>query len=376
MNQPKSDQTRFVGVLKPSDRNSFVQTLLAKLIERVKAGEGPAVDRYPAERKVLERLIPIRTDGFRGITLTAIMGKMIREDINTGTEFDSINPRGVFEQGIRPVLKKYRVPTGASPPLNVAKNVQVLDEKWAEGRKPEDAALAAVDYIRRINRHWGDPALRDDLIMMFLQRLVAYAEEVGSHDVELPPLNAVPPVTLGFRLANFSIAFPEGGSVPQFVVGSLLAAGRSSDGDYLPLGGVEASVFGTNSTSSKPADLWETLTDTSLGNLYEVTCKSVDEDRLNAAVDSFGRLGLPNTVITFVCRMPRDAASLNLEESAIVFRGVTFQFVDITALIVLLFVLLNSAKQKAVLERIAEFVADPSRQVKTKQGWAQVMAAA
>lgn len=183
-------------MLKPADRNTFVQAKLVEYIERVKKGEGPASDRYRSERKVLERLIPIQTDGFRGITLTAIFGKLVRQDINTGTEFDSINPRGLFEQGIRPVLKKYRVPSGASPPLNVAKNVQVLDEKWAEGRKPEDAALAAVDYIRRINRHWEDPSFRDDLIMMFIQRLMAYAEEVGSHDIELPPLKGMPPIAL------------------------------------------------------------------------------------------------------------------------------------------------------------------------------------
>ncbi len=70
---------------------------------------------------MLERLIPIQTDGFRGITLTAIMGKMIREDINTSNEFGSINPRAIFEKGIRPVLKKHRIPTGASAPLNVAR---------------------------------------------------------------------------------------------------------------------------------------------------------------------------------------------------------------------------------------------------------------
>jgi hypothetical protein len=361
--------------LKPAARNAFVQAKLTEYIERVKRGEAPAPDRYPSERKVLERLIPIQTDGFRGITLTAIMGKLIREDINTGTEFDSINPRGLFEQGIRPVLKSYRVPTGASPPLNVAKNVQVLDEKWAEGRKPEDAALAAVDYIRRINRHWSDSAFRDDLIMMFVQRLIAYAEEVGSHDVELAPLEGIPPLTVAWMLARFALQFPEGGSIPQFVVGTLLAANRSTDTDYLPLEGVEASVFGTNATSNKPADLWERLAVGGLGNLYEVTCKAVDEDRLAAAVDSFAKLEVPNTVITFVCRMPTDIASLDVRNGALVFRGVTFQFVDIISFILVLFILLSPAKQKAVIERVADFVADPSRRVQTKKGWARVFGA-
>lgn len=357
--------------MKAAERDAFVQAKLTEYIDRVAAGDGPALDRYKTERKVLERLIPIATDGFRGVTLTAIMGKLIREDINTGTEFDSINPRGLFERGIRPILKAHRVPTGASPPLNVAKNVQVLDEKWAEGRKPEDAAMAAVDYIRRINRHWNDPAFRDDLIMMFVQRLMTYAEEVGSHEVTLPPLEGMPSVPLALKLIDFTLRYPEGGSVPQFVVGALLDVTRASDSDYLPLEGVEASVFGTNTTSSKPADLWEVLAGGGLGNLYEITCKAVDETRLNAAVDSFAKMDVPNTAITFVCRLPTDVASLDVRDGVVVHRGVTFQFVDIRNFMLLLFTLLTDAKRHAVLARIAEFVADPSRQVKTKVGWSE-----
>ena len=337
----------------------------------MKAGEGPAADRYPSERKVLERLIPIQTDGFRGITLTAIMGKHVRADTNTGTEFDSINPRGVFEKGIWPVLKTHRIPTAFSPPLNVAKNVQVLDEKWAEGRKPEDAALAAVDYIRRINRHWADPDFRDDLIMMFVQRLITYAEEVGAQDVELPPLDHVSPVTLGMKLAKFVLENQESGSVPQFVIGVLLGAMRSSDTDFVSVEGIETSAFGTNSTSNKPADLWELLADGTLGNLYEVTCKGVDENRLSAAVDSFAKLELPNMPIIFICRLPEDAVSLGLEGGKREHKGVTFQFLDIAEFIVSSFVLLVAKKRMAVLERISDFVADPSRRIKTKQGWAK-----
>lgn len=356
--------------LKPAERNAFISDELERLIVRAKAGEGPKPDRYKNERAVLERLIPIQTDGFRGVTLTAIMGKMVRDDINTSTEFYAIQPRGLFEGGIRPVLKKFRIPTGASAPLNVAKNVQVLDEKWAEGREPEDAALAAVDYIRRINRHWPDEALRDDLIMMFVQRLIAYATEVASNDVELAPIDGIAPIELAKRLTKFVLAFPEGGSIPQFVVGALLTAARSTDSDYTELGGVEASVFGTNTTSNKPADLWEILASGSHGNLYEVTCKPVDVDRLDAAVDSYAKLGFPTAPITFVCRVPTDCAHLALVDGVIVHRGATFQFIDFSAFIETIVILLTAVKRTVVFDRIAEFVAEPARGLKTKRAWA------
>jgi hypothetical protein len=355
----------------PKERNKFVATKLDELILRVKSGGGPALDRYKAERDVLDRLVPINSDGFRGVTLTAIMGKFIRDDINTSTEFSSINPRAIFENGIRPVLRSHRIPTGASAPLNVAKNTQVLDEKWAQGRKPETAALAAVDYIRRVNRHWADESFRDDLIMMFLQRLLEYADSVALYDVELAPIDGIPPIVVAKRLAKFTLSCPEGGSMPQFLVSSLLANLRSTDSEYSEVGGLGASVFSTNSTSSKPADLWEILSTGSLANLYEVTCKAVDIERLNAAVESYAKLSLPTSTITFICRIPENCSTLDLVDGCINHRGVPFQFIDFSAFVETIFVMLSAHKQAEVFRHVAEFVAEPQRAVKTKKAWAR-----
>lgn len=357
--------------MKASERNAFISDQLERFIARAKAGEGPKSDRYKNERAVLERLIPIQTDGFRGVTLTAIMGKLVRADIDTSNEFNAIQPRGLFKGGIKEVLKRHRIPTGGSPPLNVAKNVQVLDQKWAEGRKPEDAALAAVDFVRRINSHWSNEAMRDDLIMMFMQRLVAYADEVASNDVELAPIEGAVPIDLAKRLADFALAYPEGGSMPQFIAGVLLAASRATDNEYASFEGGDSSAFGTNSTSNKPADLWEILTTGAFGNLYEVTCKPVDIDRLDAAVDSFAKLAVTTLPITFVCRVPADCARLKLVDGVIHHRGIPFQFVDFSGFVEAIFVLLTPAKRTMVFERIAEFVAEPSRSLKTKRAWAK-----
>lgn len=358
--------------MNPTERNQFVADELERLIAQVKAGEAPAADRYKNERKVLERLIPIQTDGFRGITLTAIMGKMIREDINTSNEFGSISPRAIFEKGIRPVLKKHRIPTGASAPLNVAKNVQVIDEKWAEGRKPEDAALAAVDYIRRVNRHWDNVELRFALILMFLQRLLEYADEIGQLDVALEDLKTVVPIEIAKKLAVFAISTPEGGSVPQFMFGLLLDLLRSSDTEFDGVMGIDASVFGTNTTSHKPADVWEQLKGGNLSNFFEVTCKRIDMERLDAAVESFAKQQIGNAPITFVCRMPDDVSELDLTYGALNYRGAQFQFIDLAAIIELLYLLLPEAKRGQAMQRMVEFVADPSRKISTKVAWASV----
>lgn len=362
-------QKRWNPKVTPAQRDAFISEKLEELIQQVRAGDAPAKDRYRNERAVLERLIPIATDGFRGITLTAIMGKMVREDINTSNEFGSINPRSVFEKGIRPVLKLHRIPTGASPPLNVAKNVQVIDEKWAEGRKPEDAALAAVDYIRRINRHWDNVALRSDLILMFIQRLIEFSDEVAALDVSFEPSADDAPISIASRLSLFAVDFPDGGAVPQFLVGKILEGLRSEDTAFASVQGAEFSVFETNTTSNKPSDVWEVFLDGTLGNLYEVTCKKVDYERLDAAVESLAKLNIGSLPITFVCRLPEDVASLPVDFCCVHHRGVKFQFVDIRRFIEIGFVLLTPPKRAWLVEEVSQFVADPSRRTKTKRGW-------
>ena len=360
--------------MNPAERDAFISDELELLIQAVRDGEAPAKDRYRNERAVLERLIPIHTDGFRGITLTAIMGKMVREDINSSNEFGDINPRPVFEKGIRPVLKRHKVPTGASPPLNVAKNVQVIDEKWAEGRKPEDAALAAVDYIRRVNRHWQNEALRRDLILMFLERLLEFADEIGQLDVELELSAEEAPISIARRLSNFVIDFPEAGAAPQFLFSRLLEALRGEDASIESVLGGDASVFGTNSTSSKPADVWEVLPDQNIGNLFEVSCKKVDYERLDAAVESYAKLNWPNLPVTFVCLLPENVRELSLVDGAVIHRGMRFQFCDLRSFIEVSFILLTPVKRVWVVEQFNEFVSDPSRRIKTKKAWADLFA--
>ena len=355
--------------LKPAERDTFVSEQLEAYFLRVEAGEAPAGDRYKAERAVLERLIPIGADGFRGITLTAIMGKFVRDDINTSTEFGSINPRPIFENGIRPVLRRRRIPTGGSAPLNVAKNAKAIDESWAENKKPESAALAAVEYIRRINRHWKDEAFRDDLILMFLKRLLEYAEAVAAEDVQLAPLDGIAPITVAQRLADFALTYPEGGALPQFIAGALIAAARSTDTSYRVVEGVDESVFGTNATSNKPADVWEILVDETFGNLYEITCKRVDIDRLDAAVEAFAKLASPNRPITFVCRVPQDCESLEVVDGAIIHRGMTFQFTDFAGFVEAQLLTLTPSKQHMLMARVAAFIAEPSRKIATKKAW-------
>lgn len=91
-------------------------------------------------------------------------------------------------------------------------------------------------------------------------------------------------------------------------------------------------------------------------------------------IDEYAKLGLPNAPITFVCRMLTDVSTLKLTNRSIVHRGVTFQFIDLGALAIAMFLLLAEEKRRVVLEEIAAWVADPSRKIGTKNGWREIVA--
>ncbi|WP_284278643.1 hypothetical protein, partial [Sphingobium jiangsuense] len=120
-------------------------------LKAAKAGSAIKASDFRKERSILEKLIPVKAAGFRGIVLTAIVGKELDANYDPTTDFYASSPRTLFEKGIYYALQENRVPCGKSDPLNVAKNAQVIDETWAKGRRPESAAMAAVEYIKLVH---------------------------------------------------------------------------------------------------------------------------------------------------------------------------------------------------------------------------------
>lgn len=86
---------------------------------------------------------------------------------------------------------------------------------------------------------------------------------------------------LAEKLATFCVIYPESGSVPQFIVARLLAHLYSQSS--VTVEGGEESVFGTNTTSKKPADIW-TSQNGNILNLYEVTVKAISLKRLDDCI--------------------------------------------------------------------------------------------
>jgi len=139
-------------------------------------------------------------------------------------------------------------------------------------------------------------------------------------------------------------------------VGLLISKFRQSNKNIDRLEGLNDSVFGTNTTSKKPADVWEVMSNGELGKLYEITVKLIDKKRLEDCIDSLRQLNILDKEIIFICRIPDNIATLNVIDGVFEHKGVTFQFVDIFSFVNSMFVILNKEEQNSS----SHFVVDRS----------------
>lgn len=321
---------------------------------------------YPRVSTILENLIEVKAMGFRGVVATAITGKYLDSDYDPLTNFYGCNPRSIFEQGIFYGFEG-RVPCGKSDPLNVAKNAKVLDEEWANGKRPHIAALAVVEYLRELDRavtNW------EILVDFFFFRLKSYADKVASIPIAVPTESGLSNQLFASKLVRFVNEYPESGTVPQLVVYKLLY-GIYADSSVNVDGGGE-SVFGTNTTSKKPADLWLSI-DGEIFNLFEVTVKKVNYKRLDDCLQSLSSVGYLGHQISFICRLPTDVAELQgYQNGVLTYKGKTFNFVDIDCFIRTTIALLSGDQIKNVQKSFIEFLGEINRPIATKEGWSKI----
>lgn len=352
-------------------RNEKAKSYVLKKIKQIRL-KPPLhlLKKYKKEAAILEQLIPIKANGFRGVVLTVIVGIDIDNNFDATNDFYACNPRSIFEQGIYFALEESGIPCGKSDPLNVAKNIQQLDENWAKRKKPESAAMAAVDYIRLLNCN-KKSALFEDLIDLFFMRLVQYADYNTSRNFPVSTVTLqAPSIVIARKLSRFVLECSEGGSNTQYICGLLIRYLRQTNPMYRAVLGVEESVFGTNTTSKKPADIWEIYSNGSYGSLYEITTKAIDRKRLDDCVSSLKLLELNSSIITFVCDIPDNLTSIETKDGCLIYKGTFFQFLDIRSFIVNIFCLLTHDERTRFILELQSYIFSTNRAVKSKEWWA------
>lgn len=317
--------------------------------------------------RMLDDLIKVKSMGFRGVVATAITGRYLDRSYDPLNDFYGCNPRSIFEKGIFYGFEG-RVPCGKSDPLNVAKNVSILDEEWAKGKRPIKAALAAVEFLNQLmNSSAEDEEL---LINFFFFKLKEYADSVATISIAIPKETGLSNQLFASKLVRFVNEYPESGTIPQFVIYRLLY--QVYDSSSVSVVGGDESVFGTNTTSKKPADLWLSVNDTPV-NLFEVTLKKVDYKRLDDCLQSLSSIGMLAHQVSFICRLPVDVAELDeYQDGTIKYHGKSFNFVDINSFIRSTTVLLTSPQIKSLQSNLVSFIRDINRPPETKNGWTKI----
>lgn len=314
--------------------------------------------------RLLTELIEVNAKGFRGVVITALTGLHLVDNYDPINNFYGCNPRSIFEEGIWYALQENGIPCGKSDPLNVAKNANQLNDDWAKGRRPQSAAMAVVKFLKIVME--SGKSKRARLIDYFFFRLWKYAESVTSYQLTEIKSSSDSKQALGNKLVEFTLKYPESGNLPQLLVSQLLG-GVFRTSEIEVIGGGE-SVFGTNTTSKKPADVWLVLEGVET-NLYEITVKSVSKKRLDDSLDALKSTGHLHHSVTFICRLPEDVEELDVVEGSYDYKGKNYDFVDYKSFCRSLCALLSDKEFSTVLNNVANFVKDMHVSMKTKEGW-------
>ena len=353
-----------------TERNKQAKQFILDKLELVSGFEDDSFNDLPEYEKltnILHNLIFVKAKGFRGVVATAITGKYLNPKYDPLNDFYSCNPRSIFEQGIFFAFEN-KVPCGKSDPLNVAKNINVLDEEWAKGKRPQSAAQAAVDYLRIIEKAKADK--KEKLINFFFFKLVKYANTVASIVINLPEGKETSSQEFGTKLSQFILKYPESGTTPQLVISMLLK--KVYENTEIIVEGGDESVFGTNTTSKKPADIWLEKSGKPL-ILFEITVKKIDIKRLDDCLQSLNSLSMLTQPINFICRLPTDTSSLkDIKNGALVYKGKTFNFIDIEGYILCLSSLLVERQITEIVSELHTFIEVIDIPVTTKKGWNKI----
>jgi hypothetical protein len=200
--------------------------------------------------------------------------------------------------------------------------------------------------------------------------LSEYANNVTSIVINLPERKEISSQEFGGNLSQFILQYPESGTTPQLVISILLK--KLYENTEIIVEGGDESVFGTNTTSKKPADIWLEKDGEPI-ILFEITVKKIDAKRLDDCLQSLNSLNMLTQPVNFVCRLPIDVSSLkNLKNGALTYKGKMFNFIDIKGYILCLSSLLVEKQIHEILSELHAFMEKIDRPVTTKEGWNKI----
>jgi hypothetical protein len=357
--------------MNPTERDIKVAKLMEDLISEAKKGNYEDSPDFVSD---LEKLFSTTAWGFREITLVIGIASLLFDDYKASTGFYSCNPRPLYEQSIRNILIKYKIPHRKSGPLNVAKATQGINSEWAAQRRPKEIAESVVNLVNLIERYSKDEIR--NLMIALVKRLLDEATRVENIKVETDPKED--PIFL-FKVCKRLIdEATDGGNTPQRIIGYLLEAYHDSLNTGIIVSGHEDRASTTNTTSKKPGDIQEESLNEGIISIFEVTVKPFNEQRINDSFESVIEYdkshGTNTQSVLVICRRqdcPQDMETLNLNYylGKIEKGHVSYYFIDIYEWIMAKLISIPAKARMKFHSSLNEYISHPNTSEKVKLLW-------
>lgn len=348
--------------LTAAERNEQIYQLLVDLLKN--ANNEPSF-KEPFDEDNVEAIFNTSIWGHREIVLTIIMARLINPKFRASVDFYACNPRSIFEKPIRKALREFGIPHRKSGPLNVAKNIKKINKDWATDKNGGDIAIRVVNIVNGIEKVSGSELM--DFAQAFVSRYKQEAQRIKDMEVDLPPQES--PLFLFSLCSDLIDNVPDRGATAQMLIGLLMETVKASRNSQVEVSGYMDSVSTTNTTSKKPGDVMEKLTN-GVELVYEITTKEFTDDRLLESHESVIDYDKEIQDVFVICRPQDVPKSLEINQSYIMastqYRELSYYFVDIYYYIQSALLFLTPDARKSFYESLIAYVnkVDTSEKVK------------
>src|SRR5699024_3234002 len=160
--------------------------------------------------------------------------------------------------------------------------VKSIDENWSEGKRPKEVAQAVVSLNKKIEKMNINEL--ENFLTILINRFAIEATRIDKLNLKIKPSeNPILIFEICKQLINET---PDGGNTPQRICGLALKNYLESIESKILIGNYEDSASVTNTTSKKPGDIIIESHMYEIKEIYEITCKPFDEQRLQDSYDS------------------------------------------------------------------------------------------
>lgn len=279
-----------------TQRNDQVHELFESLLLQAKSKK---IVKFPLPftEKEIEILFSSHIWGHREILLTILLARMIDPSFKASEDFYACNPRSLYEKPIRQLLREYSIPHKKSGPLNVAKNSKQIDKVWAFNKRGKGIALTVANLVKKIEQ--VSPNALQIFALAYVKRYLAEAKKVAQLKVKLEKIED--PIFLSKLSKDLVTHVPDGGAIPQLIVGLIQEYFNKSNESPIKISGHLDSVSATNTTSKKPGDIIETFPNGKI-RVYEITVKEFSQDRMIESHESIKAYTQDCNEVFVICR--------------------------------------------------------------------------